>query len=232
MYRDMIIVFMYIYFLDRLSSCLHYLFGPNKKLSANTRWFFIHSFTNLLVCGLAKNDVYECITNPTSIYLTPSYNGQLSIWTAIMAHLYHIVVFSNKLTPQDWLHHFLMVGISGTVTVISPLKISILGLWFMSGLPGFIDYFNLWCVKMGWMSSLTQKRLYTYITTYIRSPGCLYSCFLGLDYLQSPKLTMKYLTMIVNGVLTFWNGQYYLRLACIDYGKKLTSSDENHIKNK
>ena len=232
MYRDLIIVCMYIYFLDRLSTCLYYLFGPEKKMSHNTRWFFIHSFTNLLICYMAKKDVYDCITDPKSISLSPSYAGQLSIWTAILAHIYHVVVFSHKLTFQDWLHHSLMVGVSGTVTVISPFKLSVLGLWFMSGLPGFIDYFNLWCVKMGWMSSLVQKRLYTYIATYIRSPGCLYSCFLGLEYLKYPKFNMTYLTMVVNGILSFWNGQYYLRLACIDYGKKLTSGGKNHVKNK
>ena len=232
MYRDLIIVCMYIYFLDRLSTCLHYLFGPEKKISHNTRWFFIHSLTNLLICFMAKKDVYDCITDPKSISLTPSYGGQLSIWTAIIAHIYHIAVFSRKLTFQDWLHHSLMVGISGTVTIISPFKLAVLGLWFMSGLPGFIDYLNLWCVKMNWMNSMTQKRLYTYISTYIRSPGCLYSCFLGLDYLKAPRMSIEYLTMVVNFILTFWNGQYYLRLACIDYGKKLTSGGENHVKNK
>jgi len=139
MYRDLIIVCMYIYFLDRLSTCLYYLFGPEKKMSHNTRWFFIHSFTNLLICCMAKKDVYDCITDPKSISLSPSYAGQLSIWTAILAHIYHVVVFSHKLTFQDWLHHSLMVGVSGTVTVISPFKLSVLGLWFMSGLPGFID---------------------------------------------------------------------------------------------
>jgi len=120
MYRDLIIVCMYIYFLDRLSTCLYYLFGPEKKMSHNTRWFFIHSFTNLLICCMAKKDVYDCITDPKSISLSPSYAGQLSIWTAILAHIYHVVVFSHKLTFQDWLHHSLMVGVSGTVTVISP----------------------------------------------------------------------------------------------------------------
>ena len=231
MYRDMITVFMYIYFLDRVSTCLYYMFGPNKKMSDNTRWFFIHSFTNLLICNLARRDVYDCIINPDSISLRPSYNGHLAIWTAIMSHIYHVVVFSRKLTFQDWLHHSLMVGISGTVTVISPFKLAVLGLWFMSGLPGFIDYFNLWCVKMGWINSLTQKRIYTHITTYLRSPGCLYSCFLGMEYLKTPRMTMKYFTMMINVALTFWNGQYYSRLACIDYGKKLTSSTKNQVKN-
>ena len=74
MYRDMITVFMYIYFLDRVSTCLYYMFGPNKKMSDNTRWFFIHSFTNLLICNLAKQDVYDCITDVNSISYMDSHN--------------------------------------------------------------------------------------------------------------------------------------------------------------
>jgi len=223
---------MYIYFLDRVAASIHHVYRPDRKISPNTRWFFIHSFSNLLICCLSRQDVYDSITTPKFLDLTPSYNGQLAIWTAIISHIYHIVAFSDKLTFQDWLHHSLMVGVSGTVTILSPSKISVLGLWFMSGLPGFLDYFNLWCVKMGWMNSLTQKRIYTYIASYIRSPGCMFSCFLGLNYLKQPKFTMMYLTILINFILTFWNGQYYLRLACMDYGKKLAMSEmKNKVKN-
>ena len=75
---------------------------------------------------------------------------------------------------------------------------------------------------MGFIKSITQKYIYTLISAYIRSPGCLLTCFYCIPVLKDFKYTSSYFSLLINCILVFINGQYYSKLACIDYGKKIS----------
>jgi hypothetical protein len=125
-----------------------------------------------------------------------------------------------------------MMGISGTLSLLYATKVNIMGLWFLSGFPGLLDYSILCCVKMGFIKSITQKYIYTLISAYIRSPGCLLTCFYCIPVLKDFKYTSSYFSLLINCILVFINGQYYSKLACIDYGKKLIKEEEKIINSK
>lgn len=217
-----------MFVLDKISQCVYNKFAFNKsKDNHNARWFFIHAQVNFLIFLLTWRDVRFSLTNSsTAIFTPPTLRTTLAYYTAMISHMYHTVVFFNNLTIQDWIHHLTMMGVAGTVSYFSLSRVTGVALFFMSGLPGLIDYSLLWGVKMGFVSKMCQKESYSWNVSFLRSPGCMYSCFLALPYLFNKPIDLKYLFIFINFIMTFWNGQYYSRLSCIDYGKKLkTLSD-------
>ncbi|HIB76043.1 MAG TPA: hypothetical protein EYO58_00200 [Flavobacteriales bacterium] len=148
-------------------------------------------------------------------------NDKYTIYTAVIIHIYHVVFFFKYLTYNEWFHHCLMIGVSGALSILYPSKIIVMGIWFMSGFPGMIDYFLLWMVKMGWMESITEKYIYTIITMFLRSPGCILVFFTAIPHLNNPTMSRKYISLFLNALLTLWNGQYYAMITCVDYGSRL-----------
>jgi len=219
-----------MFVLDKISQCVYDKFAINKtKNNHNARWFFIHSQVNFLIFLLTWRDVRFSLTNLSSaIFTPPTTRTTLAYYTAMISHMYHTVIFFNKLTIQDWIHHLTMMGVAGTVSYFSLSRVTGVALFFLSGLPGLIDYSLLWGVKMGFVRKMYQKECYSWIVSFLRSPGCMYSCFLALPYLFKKPFDLTYSFVLINFIMTFWNGQYYTRLSCIDYGKKLQSLGQAH----
>ena len=46
---DIIIIFLFVYYLDNLSIYLNKIRFKNTNINHNTRWFFIHFFINLFI---------------------------------------------------------------------------------------------------------------------------------------------------------------------------------------
>jgi hypothetical protein len=220
---NIVTITLYIHLLDRVSIVLYNKYGPpNNHVPASARWFFIHAFTNMLICELGFPSLLFCLKNISTCSTVPvDTDGLHALYTAIILHLYHVVFFYPHLTYNDYIHHGFMLGISGPLCLMYPSRLVVMGLWFMSGFPGMIDYFLLWCVKMNWVDTMTEKYIYTLITMLVRSPGCLLSSFAAVPLLMNPSWTGGYVAMVLNAALTFWNGQYYAMLTCFDYGSKI-----------
>lgn len=217
---DIIIIFLFIYYLDNLSIYLNRMRFNNTNINHNTRWFFIHFFINLFITIATFNDLRYCLNNIESCsYSEISNNSMLSVKSAIIAHLYHCVFFFKKLNHHDWTHHILMVGVTGPLAVYYPTKQTSCALWFMTGLPGMLDYGLLWLVKMKYIHKKREKLAYKHINTWIRSPGCMLTLFLGLPKLLNPSNNNELTVAIINSILAYWNGQYYMMLTCESYGK-------------
>ena len=88
-------------------------------------------------------------------------------------HAYHLLAFKD-LTLDDWVHHLVFGGticFVGLVFNSGPL-LSVLA-FFLSGLPGGLDYLMLTLVKHELMERLTEKRWNARINVWIRSPGTM-----------------------------------------------------------
>lgn len=211
----------------------------NIKNNQNIRWFFIHCISNLFVTINAIPDLLVCLLDPYNIYKYQwnnySYN---TFYISVITHIYHISFFN--ITPADRLHHGLMVLIAGSIEYYNKSIISSAALFFISGLPGCIDYFLLFLVKLNKISKKREKIIYLYLSAYIRSPGACIISVMGLYNLKrefnnySNNILNNYSNNILNNnsnnilnsiisllscILVFWNGQYYLMLSSIDYGK-------------
>ncbi len=106
-----------------------------------------------------------------------------------------------------------MVAICGTLCYILKSIISSFALFFLTGLPGAIDYMLLYLVKINKVNSVTEKKIYTYLSTYIREPGCIYTFIIGLNgvltYYTEQNFN-KMIILLITILLILSNGKYYL----------------------
>jgi hypothetical protein len=150
----------------------------------------------------------------------PYYQG-LNITVAL--HFYHVLFF-EKLSPIDWLHHILMISIAiGSYYCPTSVIVTTNGLlFFLNGLPGAIDYFILTLVKYDLMHPIQEKELNSYLNIWIRSPGVIigaHNMYLTTVYANyKPNIFMKTLIMSI----LVWNAQYFTYRVVGNYFTKLT----------
>lgn len=227
----MILTFMYSFFigfficflLDKLSIYLYKNYNNTDKYSHNIRWFFIHYVINILVTIFAFTDLQFCILNISSCAMNPWINGSLAYGLAVSLHFYHILMFYDVLTTVDWIHHITSAVISTPILLACNMTSSaVTALWFMSGLPGAIDYFLLWLVKMGYLNSMIEKQVYVYLTTWIRMPGCVMSSILQLGIIPHIHTIsiLQLIGTIWNTLMVYCNGIGFMQLTLKDFYKK------------
>ena len=159
--KCLLINFLYMIIIDTISIILYYVFSKYKsEMHHNVRWFFIHFTSNVLITCYGFDDLVYCINDIGKCALQPwSDNGLQAFAVACSSHLYHMILFRKKLKDDEWLHHITMCLISAPLTLFfNKTKPSIVALWFMSGLPGTIDYFLLWLVKLGRLEKIFEKK--------------------------------------------------------------------------
>eukprot|EP00759_Apiculatamorpha_spiralis_P014080 PhF_6_TR20815/c0_g1_i2/m.29946 len=178
-------------------------------------WFAMHALANLYVVILAAPDLYSTLTDPMNGMSKGGCNHRL--WScndvatsAILAiHMYHVLAYRN-LTADDWFHHILFC------TTILPLHfVYSWGVWantlpfFISGLPGGIDYVLLTLVKTKVIHSLTEKKLNVYLNLWLRAPGLISVLVLNyIGFLYSDH-NIPAIPCIGGGMLVLFNAQYY-----------------------
>jgi hypothetical protein len=149
------------------------------------------------VCGVL------CFSGPSETMLANS---------AVAAiHLYHCIAFS--LRAEDIFHHLAFVSILCGLAI--PFKwvggvANNFGCFFLSGLPGGLDYVMLTCVAQGLMDKLSEKVWCARINVWLRGPAM--SCYMLLGWIsfvhdKNMKIHWSVLLLIV--FLHFFNGQYY-----------------------
>lgn len=207
---------------DYISVKITKIINKQTLIDDNTRWFFIHSIGNFVVSYNALPDIYSCFKDPIYCHKLPWTDNSVDIFYLSMAmHLYHSLFF--KLNRADKIHHIVMCCICGPITYYQQRLISTNAIFFLTGFPGCIDYLLLYLVKINKLAKNTEKIIYVYLTTWIRSPGlCSISLFTlyGLNDYYYSDFTF-FLMSLLNVLLVFWNGQYYMMRTCIDYGYKM-----------
>lgn len=82
------------------------------KSTTNARWFMIHAIMNFIVACLSFDDLVQTVLDPYNALD----NCTLSAWPVYIVnscHLYHCIIFFDKLTRDDWIHHVVFTGIIG-----------------------------------------------------------------------------------------------------------------------
>ena len=214
-------IFYLHYAFDCLGTKISKSILKTDNLHYNTRWFFVHFLSNLLVTTIGLPDFLDCLNNTGTCYddRMTTYS-KWSFWVTNMCHLYHILFYFKHMKKPDWIHHLVMFGLCGPLGYISNRKLASVAAWFMTGYPGMIDYFLLWLVKLKKINPRFEKLMYIYISLLIRSPGCLFVIFLsipGLINFNNIKELLLHLTALL---FVFWNGQYYLAITIRDAAKK------------
>jgi hypothetical protein len=195
----------------------------NIYLPTSARWFLLHSIVNFLVVYYSINDVFICIINYDTCYKIAWNENSENVYNyATLLHIYHFIFF--KLTKDDYLHHFLMVCICGSLCYLQKSIISSLALFFLSGLPGAIDYYLLFLVKINTIDTKFEKKVYSYLSAYFRAPGCTYTFAIGMNGIIDYYIKNDYYNMILLLItisLIYWNGQYYFMKSYESYLRKI-----------
>jgi hypothetical protein len=144
----------------------------------STSYFLLHSIFNFWVTWVVLDDVIFTLLNPFKIYQTAlfSESGLLSTIGIVCFHLNHILFYSN-LSKEDWLHHIISSVLVPIIAFIFPFShILSLSNIVMCGIPGGIDYFMLFLVKLNFLDKLTEKRINRFLNLLIRWPF-MFLCF-------------------------------------------------------
>jgi|TARA_B110001469_G_C9587471_1_gene291465 hypothetical protein len=116
-------------------------------LKLKGRYFILHAAGNAIAVILTFNGMTRTLLDPVH-----AAEGDVQIFgycVVVAIHLYHVLAF-RPLPQVEWVHHVLMIGIVGPV-VFYYARGAIIDYcsFFLSGLPGGIDYVMLALVKNG-----------------------------------------------------------------------------------
>ena len=179
------------------------------------RYFFLHAVTNAVVVAASLPDMYRALTvHPHDAFTGPAYtvvgnNAMLAL------HFYHCVAFD--VTADDVFHHVAFVLALGAWAI--PLK-QVVGVamattnFFLSGLPGGVEYVLLCLVAHGRMEKATEKRLFAALNVWLRAPGAVWCCALGYATYAAGNVTyVPAWVAAAAAALCYYNGAYYSGLA-------------------
>jgi hypothetical protein len=178
-------------------------------------YYAVHALHN---AAIVWSTVGEVATTFTDFAGLADYSPNYGAATAVAAlHIYHILMYADKLRFDDWLHHVLMIFVALPVGVLYPSS-TLLGfsLFFSTGLPGGIDYALLFGVRNGWLDRGTEKKVNRWLNVWIRAPGCCAHAALTVAYvLGFTEGTISPL-MFIPPALMYWNGQYFMQQVVAD----------------
>ncbi len=189
------------------------------KCLCHRRWdgnyYLLHSLGNFIITYLCFDDL---LISYNDLFNFNKYKTDItpSIITFSM-HTYHIINYKDKLLFDDWVHHILMCGVALPLSLY--VKSGCLlnhGLFFLTGLPGAINYLNLFLVRNSYISRSIQKRINLYLNLWLRAPGCISHfvlCILVMDSFDVFEKLFIRLTI----TLIFWNGIYFMNQVVQNY---------------
>ena len=144
------------------------------------RWFFVHAIANAVSAVAAAPDVYRALYGDPTHCFSGRTHTMVANSAVAAAHIYHVLAF--KLRAEDIFHHLVFTVILCGLAI--PYKhaggvANNFGCFFLSGLPGGVDYVLLVLVKQGAMAPITEKRLNAAINTWVRGPSMAVYAMLG-----------------------------------------------------
>lgn len=181
-------------------------------------YYFIHSINNAIVVYYALPALSFSVKN---LYNFKEYTGgpECVILTFAL-HAYHIIEYFNKLTYYDYLHHGTMCFIALPLGIcFNSGSLMDYSLFFLTGLPGAIDYMLLFLVRNEFIEKLTEKKINNFINLWIRCPGSISQVTMSAIVYSNNNIINdieKYFVFITS-ILVFWNGIYFMNLVVSDY---------------
>jgi hypothetical protein len=219
-----------------------------------TRWFFLHSLANLGVCLTALHSMRTVLSDPVHAldggkYVDDSMFGVASSWPLTIinsVHVYHMLG-GFKLSAADYFHHLVFIptlGFPGQIFKWGPLSNWLA--FFISGLPGGLDYFLLGLCKLGLVdpvrtaythhagrprhamahrspaprvraAQIFEKRVNANMNTWIRVPGILFSVVLLYQAILLGHHIVPLWAAYLQLVLPAYNALYFGKQAVANY---------------
>ena len=86
-----------------------------------------------------------------------------------------------------------------------------MSLFFMTGLPGGINYALLFAERNGWICRETEKAINVPVHEWLRGPGCVATAalILGATFSSPAATGWQRVAGVLIAALTYWNGIYF-----------------------
>ena len=185
-----------------------------RFLTEKSRYFTLHACANAVTCFGAWTDVVRAYTtDPYTVFEGPACS-MVGNSATIALHLYHMIAF--KVTAADLFHHFVFVGcLCGPAIPFKQVAgVSVnLSCFFLSGLPGGMDYVMLVLMYEGKITRATEKKWFSIINVYLRGPSMVVYTYLCWIALYNHTYNAPFPLALLVAVLHFFNGQYYSKQA-------------------
>jgi len=195
-----------------------------KSIDA-ARWFFLHSLANAFVVLTALPALSAVANDPVHAldgvkYADKSLLGAASVWPLTIinsVHVYHMTG-GFKLSPADYFHHLLFIptlGFPGQAFSWGPL--ANWQAFFISGLPGGIDYLLLGLCKIGRIDHMVEKRVNANLNIWLRAPGILAAAVLLYQALLTNQHIVPLWAAYLQLLLPIYNAMYFAKQAVANY---------------
>lgn len=173
-------------------------------------YYAVHVLHNAMIVALTAGDVWTTFTDVNGVFARPLTWSAVYICYAL--HVYHIYEYWRVFHLDDWLHHVLMIGVAlplGSLTRSGALMGT--SLFFMTGLPGGINYALLFAERNGWITKETEKSVNVPVHQWLRGPGCVATAALTVAATQGAAGATWWdqVVALLIAALTFWNGIYF-----------------------
>jgi len=214
---------MYIYILQALLFFLIYVFIDymlGDKIQG--KYYLLHSINNLLILNSCIPDMMFTYNNFFNYY-----KYELNYFPCVISyslHLYHIIVYFNKMRFDDWLHHLVMMFSLPLALMIDPGSLLNHAMFYLTGLPGAINYFLLFLCRNDYISKMFQKKVNNYLNLLIRCPGCLSHVTMSLLTLGFRDFApIQVYCVLLQSLIVYWNGIYFMNQVIVDYNLRVSN---------
>ena len=182
-------------------------------------YYVAHIVANGIICVLCFNDLISIATDTVNtLRITKADTWALDICNAL--HVYHVAAYTD-LRFVDHLHHIIMVFLCMPLFYTAGYgPLANYNMFFVSGLPGGLDYVMLALVRSKKLKKLVEKKWNTSINVWMRSPFLLGSVFfshvqvmLNWDEYSSVQVWCHFICQVIQ----FWNAMYFTESVVGDY---------------
>ena len=143
------------------------------RISTKTGWFTLHAFANLLIVIWSFQPTIFVLLNPYRSYESPEPTQNFAHFIMLSLHIYHIIAYNTNL--MDLIHHLVSAGLIGGIALAWRFGSIVPAVdFFMSGLPGGIDYALLALSSGKVIDSIYEKKINRWLNFAIRAPGLFY----------------------------------------------------------
>eukprot|EP01065_Artemidia_motanka_P043373 TRINITY_DN6002_c0_g1_i1.p2 TRINITY_DN6002_c0_g1~~TRINITY_DN6002_c0_g1_i1.p2 ORF type:complete len:327 (+),score=131.20 TRINITY_DN6002_c0_g1_i1:105-1085(+) len=184
-------------------------------------YYIAHTVVNGAICVFAFNDLWWVMTDPAeALRAQVAFGGTLPLELCAALHFYHVFAYTD-LRFVDYLHHVLMVFICMPIFYAAEYgPLQNYSMFFISGLPGGVDYAMLAFVRSGKLRKITEKKWNTSLNVWLRSPFLIGSVVLShvqIGLLRDVLSAGQVVCRLGCQALVFWNAMYFTESVVGDY---------------
>jgi hypothetical protein len=204
-----------------------YKYVNQWKMKDNHRWVLLHSILNLFIVCLTFDDMCTFLGSNNTIQVYRNVPHSIVPSLMVMSlHLYHVLCY--KLRSTDIIAHHLIMMLILSIPIINRhnnyfVMFCNYALFFLSGLPGGVDYFCMHLYYLGKIKKDTEKVINVYLNSYLRAPAILYGAFLIHRDWVNGELAYYYPLLVIPSFV--WNAQHFSKAVSISYGQSLARND-------